>query len=549
MLKKALKPFLTSSLVLLSIVTWAVTMVKSGWMYGFGLGFWGANGHDGLWHIALSNNFAKFSFQNPVFANSSLKNYHVGFDILLAFIHRITGVEISNLYFQVLPLFFISLIIYLTYTFVSGWTKSKLSGWLSVFFVFFGGSMAWIFNKGESTFWSQQSISTLINPPFALSLIFILLGLISLKNKKFILTIIFFGLLIQIKVYAGILVLGGLFVASLYSIYKKENTFISKYFVGTLLFSILIFLPFNRSPQSIINIQPFWFLETMMSYSDRLGWQRFYSAMTTYKMGHLWIKGVVAYSVAAAIFVIGNFWTRLIFIKDIKKNVDSTKIILLSIILFGLVIPLVFVQQGTPWNTIQFLYYSLFASGILAGVSLGQLKIPKYLPFVLIVLTLPTTYMTLRDVYVPSRPPAMLSTFESEALTFLRDQPDGLVLTYPYDSDKARAAVDNPPRPLYLYESTAYVSAYSNKNVYLEDEVNLNILGYDWQGRKSDVILWYKEPNQLTAKKFLDTNNIKYIYWVKPQRALLGEAQLGLVKIFENKEVIIYRYGSDISGR
>lgn len=156
MLKKVLKPFLISSLVLLSIVTWALTMIKSGWMYGFGLGFWGANGHDGLWHIALSNNFAKFSFQNPVFAGSALKNYHVGFDILLAMLHRITGIQISSLYFQILPLIFILLIIYLTYVFVLGWTKSKNSALLSVFFVFFGGSMAWIFGKGESAFWSHN---------------------------------------------------------------------------------------------------------------------------------------------------------------------------------------------------------------------------------------------------------------------------------------------------------------------------------------------------------------------------------------------------------
>ena len=40
-------------------------------------------------------------------------------------------------------------------------------------------------------FWSQQSISTLVNPPFALSLIFILSALISLQKKNLFLVLYF----------------------------------------------------------------------------------------------------------------------------------------------------------------------------------------------------------------------------------------------------------------------------------------------------------------------------------------------------------------------
>ncbi|MBP9759087.1 hypothetical protein KBD45_05310 [Candidatus Dojkabacteria bacterium] len=549
MLKKAINTYFLKNkhylvlffLIFIGSFLWSLTIIKSGWMYQYGLGFWGANGHDGIWHIALINNLSNLNFSNPVFSGSLIQNYHLGFDLLLSIIHRITLIPVSILYFQVMPLLFALLIGYLTYVFVSEWTKSKYSALFSVFFVYFGGSASWILNKGESAFWSQQAISTLINPPFALSLVFILTGLILLQRKKIFLSILLFGLLIQVKVYAGVLILGGLFVGALYQFFTKQGFYFLKVFLGSFFISLIIFLPFNLNPQSLIEWQPFWFLETMMSYSDRIGWQRFYSAMTTYKMGNLLFKEATFYGLALLIFVLGNFWTRILFIKDLFKKLDSFKVMFISIIAAGVFIPMLFVQSGTPWNTIQFLYYSLFFAGLLAGITVSHFGAAVCILIVL--MTIPTAYLTLKDVYIPSRPPAMLSVYEVEALDFLRNQPSGVVLTYPFDKDKAIEAISNPPRPLYLYDSTAYVSAFSKKPVFLEDEVNLNIMGYDWKSRRKEVELWYKEPNEEAARKFLSDNNIKYIYWLKPQRALLGESQLGLVKIFENKVGMIFSVG------
>ncbi len=554
MLKKSILVFLKNNLSLiillfLGTLAWSLTMVKSGWIYPFGVGFWGANGHDGIWHLALINNLSKGIFNVPVFAGYPLQNYHIGFDLLLAFLFKITRIPVVNLYFQILPLILTFLIGFLTYKFVLLLTKSKKSGILAVFFTFFGGSFAWIIGKGESAFWSQQAISTLINPPFALSLIFILLGLIFLlkftKNHSkfyFLLTAIFFGLLIEIKVYAGILVLGGLFLSGLYSLIINDKSLTIKIFLGTLIISLLVYLPFNKLSVGLLVWQPFWFLETMMGAPDRLNWVRFYSAMTTYKSGGVLLKGVLTYSVAFAIFIIGNFAARLLAFKNINlKKLTSLDIFIWSIIFTGILIPTFFLQKGTSWNTIQFFYYSLFFSGILAGVVLSRTT--SYILLATVLLTIPTTIITLKDVYLPGRPPAMLSKEELSALEFLKSQPDGVVLTYLYDPIKAKEAEANPPRTLYLYESTAYVSAFSGKTTFLEDEVNLNITGYDWQTRRTDIEIWYKEANQEKAKEFLKKANIMYIYWVKSQRAYLGEGQLGLTRLFGNNEVNIWKVG------
>lgn len=533
-------------LILLGSLTWSWTMIKSGWVYPFGMGFWGANGHDGIWHIALSESLSKGNLNIPIFAGYDLQNYHIGFDLFLVVLNRITSMRDVILYFQIIPPLFAIAIGFLVYKFVGNWLHSKNAAWWSVLFVYFGGSFGWILGKGESTFWSQQAISTLINPPLAMSLIFILLGLIFIqkfdqtnKVKYLIFTIMCFGILVQVKVYAGLLVLGGLLVAAACEWVTFRRSQFTIIFVGTLVISLLVYLPFNKISSNLIVWQPFWFLETMMGLSDRIGWLKFYSAMMNYKSGHVWIKGITAYMVAFLIFILGNFGTRIIFVKEIFKKIDSIKIFMLSIILAGILIPIFFLQKGTPWNTIQFFYYSLFFSGILGGVAMQ--KANSYLLTAIIIFTIPTTIITLKDVYIPSRPPAMISSSELTALSFLSKQPDGVVLTRPFDELKSKAAENNPPRPLYLYASTAYVSAFSKHQSFLEDEINLDITGYDWQSRRSEVLAWYKEKNYTYSREFLVKNNIKYIYWIKDGSSPLDVGKLSFINIYENDLVTIYQ--------
>jgi hypothetical protein len=538
--------------IILGSITWSWTMIKSGWFYsslgtnGSGLGFWGANGHDGIWHIALSESLGKGSLLMPIFAGAPLQNYHIGFDLILAFFNKITSIPVHNLYFQILPPVFALLIGTLTYKFVFNWTKSDLSAFWATFFVYFGGGFGWVTGHGESAFWSQQAISTLINPPFALSLIFLLLGLLLLMKleKKFtliyfVLAVLVFGCLIELKVYAGVLGLGALLVTGIYSYVFQKKTVILKVFIGSLLFSLVLYLPLNKSSVGLLVFQPFWFLETMMGMSDRIGWTKFYSAMLTYKSGHIWIKAVAFYALAFAFFIIGNFGTRIIsLLRKIKLN--QLNVFIYSILGAGIVIPMFFLQKGTPWNTIQFFYYSLFFSSILAGIVVSQIK-NKIILFIVVMLTIPTTIITLRDVYIPSRPPAMLSSDEMFALGFLSKQPKGTVLTKPFDEIASKSAESSPPRPLYLYTSTAYVSAFSKHQTFLEDEINLDITSYNWRERREKVLDWYKEDDFQVKRDFLRENNIKYIYWIKSGVSPLDLEKLFLSNIYENNSITVYQ--------
>ncbi len=572
MLKKASKQFLRRSkaiiLVLTGTIVWSLVMVRNSlcWDAGCtgGLGFWGANGHDGIWHIALIRSLAKGNFQMPIFSGDSIQNYHIGFDWILSRIVRLTGITPSILYFQVIPPILAILVGVLTYRFVYLWRKSESESLWATFFVYFGGSFGWLVSlirgqglEGESMFWSMQSVSTLINPPFALSLITILLGLIYLlkylKNKSavnFFLTVFFFGVSIFIKVYAGLLVLTSLLAICICQILKKRDHSVLAIFLAASVISVSLFLPFNKSSSGLISYSPFWFLESMMALSDRFNWQKMYSAMTTYRMGQIWVKAILAYGLSFVIFIVGNFGTRVIALKAVLKkpgkllSAGPMEIFLFILILAGIVVPTFFVQKGTPWNTIQFFYYSLIFSGIAAGIEVSKL-VNKSSPFkgaliaiFLILITVPTTINSIGN-YFPGKPQSILPKGEAEALKFLSMQPAGIILTYPFDADKAKTAV--APKPLYLYTSTAYVSAFSGHPIYIEDQINLDIMQYPWHERRQLVENFLNTLDIDYARRFLKENNISYIYWVGDQHARIGDSQLGLTKIYQGGDVTIFK--------
>ena len=562
------------SLILLVItgsLAWSLTMIKSGLVYPYGMGFWGPNGHDGIWHIALINQLAKFSLDNPVFAGARLTNYHFGFDFLAAMLHLITRIPVINLYFQVLPPIMAILIGILTFQFVKRWIGSEKSAWWAVFFVYFSGSWGWLVNLirtgklgGESMFWANQAISTLINPPFALSLIVLLLGFIAfltyLKSanfKKLLLCSFLFGILIQVKVYAGILVLGslgGLLIGSLI-FYRDKTRSIFNLFLSSLLISLVIFLPFNWHAPSLLLFSPLWFSRTMLASSDRLGWFKLENARIAYFNTEKWMNWLLAEGLALVIFIFGNLGTRIIglfyggFLFKKRAKPSEIEFFLFSFLMFSLTIPLFFIQKGNPWNTIQFFYYFQFLMAVFAGMVIGAFwekqrrNLSKLTGLsicaVMVVLTLPTSLTTLRNDYLPSWPPARVSIEELEALEFLRKEPQGVVLTYPHDF--AWFSKFSEPKPLYAYETTAYVSALSGKTTYLEDEMNLEISGYNWQPRREEETEFFTTNDSNWANQFLKLNQIRYIYLVRGQKMNLGLGDIGGKKIFENEEVVIYQ--------
>ena len=544
----------------------STTMLRSGRLYDFGIGFWGPNGHDGIWHLALMNQIVeKIPPANPVFAGEVLKNYHWGFDFFAGLLTRVSPFNSCDIYFRVLPLTFAFLIGLLSYQLGKKLTGDKMVGFWFVFLNYFAGSFGWVVTLlregklgGESLFWSMQSVSTLINPPYAMSLIILLLGfLVWFEKRKHnqwywaIFLGLWFGLTAGIKAYGGILIALALFGYWLFSRKKSLNFDLIIWLTTAATSLLILFLLGVFSGRPTLVFKPFWFTHSLIESLDKLYLPKL--AILRINLAGNWFSWKLPFLVFLEAFLIisflvGNLGTRVIGFwevarKVIKKKTGDIDVLLFAFLFFSLLFPLFFIQRGTSWNTIQFFYYFLFIVNYYFAQYLARVFEKKSLRAFfglsfLLFLTIPTTISTLKG-YFGYFPPSTLPYYEIQSLHFLKQQPDGIVLTSPYDGFK-KSGVDTP-LPLYLYETTAYVSAFSGKTVFLEDEMNLEITGHSWRQRKEEVARFFTSKDKFWPRGFLLNNKIDYIYLVNDQKLPLQLGDLGLEMIFNNGQVKIYK--------
>lgn len=548
-------------LLALGVVCQSLTMVRSGLLYKFGLGFWGASGHDGIWHLALANQVLRgFPPPHPTLAGAQLTNYHYFFDFILALLNKITGVSLVNLYFQFFPIVFSGALGILSFLVGYYGRKDFWTGFWFAFLNYFAGSFGFIVTLvrtgqigGESIFWSMQSISTLINPPLAFSLVVLLSGMLALlRIKKWNFAKIFsvallFGILINIKAYAGVVGLAALVVYSLRQLLEGKKVYLVITALAVFI-ATLLFIPVNRHASSLFLFSPFWFVHSMIESYDRLYLPR-WALARYFLMAHgIGPRLVAIEALSLAAFLVGNLGTRAIGSWDLLKRVRHLELFdwfLFTGAAVGLLIPLFFIQRGTTWNTIQFFYYFLFFANFYAAGTLSRIMKTKSLPFKLIViilfvsLTIPTTVATLKDCLGWPPPTALLSS-EAKALESLKKMKDATVLTYPYDRF-SKNKYKTTPLPLKDSESTAYVSAFSGKQTFLEDTVNLNISAYDWAQREKDVKRFFGEGDKFFSRGFLINNKIGYIYLTGKQQLPHSELDLGVEAFYDDGETKIYR--------
>lgn len=547
-----------------------MTMFRSGSNYNFGIGFWGPNGHDAIWHLSLINQLKQqVPPQNPIYSGTVLQNYHWGFDFFAAKLSQLSGINILLIYFKILPITFSILLGFLSYKLSYLINKNKISSLIFVFLIYFSGSFGWIITLlqngsmgGESLFWSMQSASILLNPPFALSVIILLFGLILWikfnKTKSIFWSIligIIFAFLSCIKVYAGILIGVSLSLFFILDFLKTKKISIFNLIIcittGIISLLILYFLGALNSNNQLLEFKPFWFIHSMIDSLDKLYLPRIASFrydlsqhLNFYKFPFF----IGLEFILFLIFIIGNSGTRIFgFInlinKIITKKCQNFDILITIFLTIAIIIPTLFIQKGTSWNTIQFFYYFLFFLNLYLAQFLGNLWqknniLKKLIVIFILLLTIPSSYATVNHYFsFPS--PSSLPVSEIKALNFLKNQPNGYVLTYPYNKYIKNSMIN--PVPLYAYETTAYVSAFSEKVVFLEDEMNLSITGYDWQLRRQEEEKFFSSTDKFFTRGFLLNNKIDYIYLVDNQNFSSSIDDLQINEIFNQGQVRVYK--------
>lgn len=552
------------SLILAGTIFQAIPVVGSGGVTKYGISFWGPNGHDGIWHIALVKQILEGLVpNNPIFAGETLKNYHYFYDLLVAATSKLGFLYIDDLIFRFYPVLFSLGLGVGTYYLCKRLFNLETTAIFAIYLAYFAGSFGWIVEfirerhfGGESAFWSNQPISFNLNPPFAISLILLIafIYLLSIwfeKGKGSLILTMILGSLVAFKAYGAILGIGALMLLIVFSIIKRRNLQLLKIFIGAVILSVLILIPnygvsiANLGSSGIFTWSPFWFVHSMIDSPDRVGLTRLTLTRTVgFAQGNI-IKIVGAESIGLLIFWIGNLGVRAVsfalLIKPKKLFQDLVLLYIFFLSVLALVIPLFFIQVGNPWNSIQFFYYGLYTTAIFSGLVLSWMvkkgTIFKLLVIIFLVIAPINSFLTASG-YIYPIPHTALSFGEKNALDFLSKQEWGRVLTYPFEASFRQNL--SSPIPLPFYETTAYVAAFSGKQTYLEDTIQQEILQTDYQQRHILQSYFFKDFDENKKKVFLADNNIKYIYLPKIFGVSIPVDKLNLKIIYQNDSVTIY---------
>lgn len=554
--------------LIIGIIGQVAVNAPSGFNYKDGIYFWSSHGHDGVWHLSLMEGMHenRFPFQNPELAGTKLQNYHFFVDLLMSEFSRLFFFSNLDIYFRFMPIIFSILLGLSAFIFVRAWSKSELAGIWAMIFIYFAGSFGYLLYVpthkslgGESIFWVSQTQSVLGNPPHAAAFIIVtacLFTLLKYLNTRrvsyFFLCAIFGGVLVEFKIYAGVLILGGLLILGFFESFFRKTYKTFLLFVVTLLIALAIYLPNSANTQDYLLWEPWWFIRTMVVATDRLNWMDLELRRQTYIAEHNWKRVIQVEATAFAIFLIGNlgmrilgFWT---IYKQIRHNIFRIPfdLFFLTITSVSFFIPVFFLQKGVAWNSIQFNQYFLLFFGFLAAMAipaiLGLLKndfARSIVSFVIILLAIPTQLGLLWQFY-SNTPLSKISNEEIEALNFLKNQLEGIVLVAPfnkYEKDKFK----DPPIPIYAWYDTGYVSAFSSKPTLIADEEQVNIMGYNVSTLLKERAAAFDSEDYHIMNNFLQNYKIDYIYLAWDQKFATDVARLNVEPIFKNKDARIFK--------
>lgn len=507
--------------------------------------------HDSMWHLALVKmGFTEYPFVHPEFAGATLSGYNYLLDLVIYGLTKI-GLDSFFVFFKLLPLLFVPLYAYLLVSYGLSRNKSPLYIGSLLFFMFFGSSFTYlitlIYNhsfyyssmKGFPVVTSIQPGLIFLNIQYAYSLVCLLGILLLLKRNHNLKRNLLIGLLVflitGLKFYGGAIALLIIALYQLLQFFKsKKLSQLVTSLAPTLFFFILsvglFYLSSSATPNSVFNFAPFALIHTMIE--DKL---LFYNENLTFARYYLYSKGVSPRLIAIELysiflFLLVNFGTRLfafvtVLIKIVKKKLTSMDSIFLVVIIFSILVPIFFVQDGGWYNTMQFTYYGVFLASFFAADLLYLLLQKKKfwsitLATIIILLTLPNNLDQLR--YIKKEPKEIITKSELDALDFLANQEKGTVFVN------------------HGYKKTAYISVFSGQSTYFTDVDQLMLTHVDYKEREEQMLHpWSINPSTLPVRYwYLVKSDLEYDVHKKQMELRKKQYQL----IYENDAVDIYEY-------
>jgi len=507
--------------------------------------YWGVNEHDAIWHISVANaSFKSFPPLSPIFAGSLLSGYNLIIDLIL---HLFSIVKISPfiMYFKILPVIWFVGFSYMAIILAKRISKEKIFTLVFLFLSYFGASITFLIPLirektiiGNVSLSVTQQILTLTNIQLAFSYIllfwtlFILLGK-KLSIKHFILLGLIVGLQWGLKFYTGFIATNIVCITLIIRWLKNKNlnNIFSIIFIGlcSIAAIILTYNPLGSIKQgSIFVFNPLalvWPLveERSLLYSSYLANAKYYLL----SLNRFSPRLIVLELVLIAIYIVLNFGPRILGLfyllkTSLRKQAKDVDIAVLLSVVVSISMALLFVQRGSWWNVVQFLFpvfilLNLYTASFISSIKNNNLKVALFV--LIIIFSLPYTYDALKD-YAKYPGEIYINDVELSALSYLKKVPNGVVYVPLYR--KSLELNIGELTPMSYHVDSSYISAYTDKQLLYSSQGQLELLNVDYQDRKKrieqgdcslvskiDYAYFHKSQTDLFIKKCIE-GNVKF---------------------------------------
>lgn len=513
---------------------------------GLWIGLWHL--HDSLWHLSLvSTAFKEYPFIHPEFAGANLAGYNYLLDLIIYGI-SLLGISPLLIFFQILPIFTALLFIYLVFKYAKFMSMNHIQSNAFAFFMYFGSSFSYLATlyTGNTLFYASmrgfpvvtsiQPAMMFLNIQFALSLCTILISMMLLNSKFSYLRALYLGILTFIaaglKFYAGAMLISYIFLVEILKYIQFKNFKHILVIIMTssfgLILAYLIFyrvpgstsIPFAFSPLSLVHLM---IEDPLLFYNHSLTLARYflYENATGFSP-RLW--GIEILSIT--LFLMVNFGTRLFGLTHavynfVRRKLDRNELVLLVLVVLSAVIPILFVQDGGWYNTMQFLYYGVFFASFLTYKPFAYLfesrrKLFIILAIIWIALTIPNHFDQLRYF---SEKQNVFTDSELSSFNYLKKLPKGVV----YQSGRDK--------------ENAYITAFSGQQSYFVDLDQLMVTHVPYYDRHE----LFNNPSKILKDKL-----VQYVYINRSHAN--ASAILSAIKqskdfelVFENEVALIYQ--------
>ncbi|MBI3558878.1 hypothetical protein HY085_00620 [Candidatus Gottesmanbacteria bacterium] len=360
--------------------------------------FWGeVLFHDSNVHLSLiSEMLARFpptNFSSTLDGIATLKNYHYFYDLILAFLVKVTGISLFDLYFRLAPVLVSVLLSLAIYLVVWRLTKNRIVAAWAIFFTVFATSFGSILpfikiifsgghvTGGSNIFMTDQLVDMLVNPHGGLSLVIFLAIALSFweyeakKEKKYLGFLVFLlAVSFGIKAYGGLVFGPAAIVAIFWFLIRKKDAWpLIATFLGLLAMGLSIIATISPGVAGV-QLAPFWLLEKMMIELDRVNEPRYLLLLQHYQATGNILRILLLYLTALVIYLVGSLGLRIFGLIGIVRSICRWKELSGGLVFFlagatvSFFVPVFFNQTKKAYDIVQFTPYFTITAGIFFSI-------------------------------------------------------------------------------------------------------------------------------------------------------------------------------------